>query len=68
MARDFTHLKDPNPLSNQEWAKLVKDHVQDINILLAEANERDVMVQILQQKGYAHEEPVLTLLLSERLA
>ena len=67
MPNEYTYLKAVDPLSNQEWARLVKDHVQDINILLGEANARNVMVQIMQQKGYAHEEPVLTISLSERI-
>lgn len=54
-------------LSNHEWAKLVQDKVQDINLLLAQADERDVFVDIKAMKNPIHEFTIVGIRLSERL-
>ena len=54
-------------LSNHEWAKIVQDKVQDINLLLAQADERDVIVAIEPKKHPLQEYRILGITLSERL-
>lgn len=49
------------PLSNHQWAKLVRDAVEDLNALLCEANSRDVTVRIEQKIHSIHEYPTLSI-------
>lgn len=51
----------PTSLSNHQWAKLIRDAVEDLNALLCEANGRDVTVLLEQKLHGVHEYPVLSI-------
>lgn len=58
----FSYLPEPKTkLSNHQWAKLIRDAVEDLNALICEAPARDVTVQLEQKLHSVHEHPVLTI-------
>lgn len=54
-------------LSNNDWARLVRDKLEDLNHLLMEAHERDVIATINQREAVVGQPPLLVATLSERL-
>jgi len=51
----------PSILNNHQWAKLIREAVEDLNALLCEANSRDVSVRIEQKIHSVHEYPTLSI-------
>lgn len=68
MQNNFSHFPTAHSdLNNHQWAKLIYDSIEHINLLLEEAPARDVVVNSQLKRNAVTEHPIVSMTISERI-